>query len=781
VIAEDHYRRKGRCVFRIRALGRMAQLVGAGMVLVTAIVATGLPLSDYAYAASDTTWIAQSSGESGMRLVGVSCVSAMSCWAVGSWGTTVGTSNGGSTWSAESSGYSNWFYGVSCPTASRCWAVTVGGNVYTTANGGTTWSPQSSVSVRTSLWGVSCPTASNCWAVGQTGTIIDTGDAGTVWQQQASGTLNALYGITCAPASTSTCWSVGSAGTILATTNGGLSWSSQQSGTTQSLRAVSCSSASSCVAVGDGGVILTTSDGGSQWSPQSSGTANDLLGVSCPVGGSWCWAVGRGGTVLSGGPSSWTSESSGTTNDLYAVSCPTTAQCWAVGDWSPSGQAVIISGAAPPLNSSLPQISGPAQQGQVLFATNGTWDGAPPFTYAYQWQDCDSSGGNCANIGGATGATFTLAQSDVGSTIRVIVTATNPAGSATATSAPTVVVASAPPLPPPGFVYAEGNRLFLDGSPYRFIGLNVYWANGCSQTVSTSTLSDSLSIIHQDGGNVVRAWFFQPDVTVNGVRDWTTFDNTLQAIASQNMKVIVTLADEYGNCGDQPSTTMKDINWYQTGYQSTIYPGTTETYLDYVRDIAARYANHPEILAWQLMNEASVIQPDESCNESAGASALRAWADNVSAAIRSVDPYHLISLGTGVQGGCGYQVTSDATSNDYGYVHAGPNIDLCEYHDYYLPSTALPLDEQEEMDTCQTDDGKPFFVGETGITATTGDLLSEDTRESEFKAKFDAQFGYSNEPAQGELIWDWCAVSGGVQNDYCVRAGDPTMNLLSQY
>jgi len=82
-----------------------------------------------------------------------------------------------------------------------------------------------------------------------------------------------------------------------------------------------------------------------------------------------------------------------------------------------------------------------------------------------------------------------------------------------------------------------------------------------------------------------------------------------------------------------------------------------------------------------MINEASVVQADGTCNESAGASALRAWADDVAGVIRSVDPNHLISLGTGLQGGCGYQVTSNPSSNDYGYVHAGPNIDLCEYRD----------------------------------------------------------------------------------------------------
>src|SRR5262249_48362244 len=43
-------------------------------------------------------------------------------------------------------------------------------------------------------------------------------------------------------------------------------------------------------------------------------------------------------------------------------------------------------------------------------------------------------------------ATYTLAQADIGATIRVQVTATNPVGSASATSAPSAVVTPAPPV-----------------------------------------------------------------------------------------------------------------------------------------------------------------------------------------------------------------------------------------------------------------------------------------------------------------------------------------------
>ncbi len=77
-------------------------------------------------------------------------------------------------------------------------------------------------------------------------------------------------------------------------------------------------------------------------------------------------------------------------------------------------------------------------EGTVLTASDGTWSGNPT-KFAYQWQDCNASGGSCTAIGGATARTYTLTTADSGSTIRVTVTATSPAGSASATSEATAL------------------------------------------------------------------------------------------------------------------------------------------------------------------------------------------------------------------------------------------------------------------------------------------------------------------------------------------------------
>ena len=68
------------------------------------------------------------------------------------------------------------------------------------------------------------------------------------------------------------------------------------------------------------------------------------------------------------------------------------------------------------------------------------WVGDQPITYSYQWLRCDKNGNACKNIGGATHATYKVAQGDVTFTIRIKVTAKNTRGKSSANSAETAVV-----------------------------------------------------------------------------------------------------------------------------------------------------------------------------------------------------------------------------------------------------------------------------------------------------------------------------------------------------
>jgi Ig domain of plant-specific actin-binding protein len=115
-----------------------------------------------------------------------------------------------------------------------------------------------------------------------------------------------------------------------------------------------------------------------------------------------------------------------------------------------AGSGVAAQGSAAaanyaPTNSAAPTISGTSQAGQTLTANPGTWTSDTTPTYSYQWQRCNAQGQSCVVISGATAQTYAVQTADVGSTIRVVVSATNPSGSSSATSAQTAVVSQPGP------------------------------------------------------------------------------------------------------------------------------------------------------------------------------------------------------------------------------------------------------------------------------------------------------------------------------------------------
>jgi hypothetical protein len=108
-----------------------------------------------------------------------------------------------------------------------------------------------------------------------------------------------------------------------------------------------------------------------------------------------------------------------------------------------------------PASTESPRVTGSAIVGGTLLASTGAWTGPAPISFAYQWRRCDASGQACANVWKAVNTTYSPTAADAGRTLRIVVTARNAYGAATATSAATVTVPSvsspppAPPLPPP--------------------------------------------------------------------------------------------------------------------------------------------------------------------------------------------------------------------------------------------------------------------------------------------------------------------------------------------
>ena len=339
----------------------------------------------------------------------------------------------------------------------------------------------------------------------------------------------------------------------------------------------------------------------------------------------------------------------------------------------------------------------------------------------------------------------------------------------------TAVVAGQPsaaaPAPGPQFVTRSGTELRLNGAPYRFTGLNIYNANSTGtcwyDMVSGTTLDDSLAAIGS-GSEVFRAWFFQSFATVGGVRSWTAFDHTLAVASARGVKVVVTLANQWGDC---EASGYRNEAWYKSGYKK-LEPGGTTSYLAFVRQVVKRYKQNPTILAWQLVNEAEVKPARDGPCSAKAAKVLKAFAKDMSSEIKSIDKNHLVSLGTLGGGQCGAQ------GAEYQDVMSVRTLDLCEFHDYDY-AAAMPGDIfnglQTRLDQCAAL-SKPLFVGELGIRPTdVGGTLAD--RANTLEAKLSAQFSAG---IVGALAWAWDK-DGSTLADFDIGPGDPALGVLAAH
>jgi hypothetical protein len=331
------------------------------------------------------TWrVVPSRGRPGSALLGVTCVSATSCTAVGRGGSkTLVESWNGTAWSIVPSPNRHGIgqlSGISCVSASACTAVGTSApspsspqSQYRTlveSWNGTAWSIVPSPNPQASqgydiFSSVSCVTPAFCAAVGGRGQVSASEPLTEIWNGHAwsavpgpskldDATLESVFCV-----SVTACTAVGFQyqETVIESWNG-RAWSlvpSPDRASDPYLAGVSCTSASACTAVGayfsdaaPAEQTLAESGTGSAWSivpsPNAgSASADNLLaGLSCASARA-CAAVGSvGGSITSSvtlieawNGTRWSIVPSPVTRNvatlLYSVSCPSATMCMATG------------------------------------------------------------------------------------------------------------------------------------------------------------------------------------------------------------------------------------------------------------------------------------------------------------------------------------------------------------------------------------------------------------------------------------------------------------------
>ena len=327
------------------------------------------------------------------QLYGVSCSSAVNCWAVG-----YATPNtqlqlqqpliahwNGSSWQftatpdpTSHSRAAEAFFAVTCKSDAACWAAGNSDGQHTLAerwDGSWLYSSSPDAAgggIEDSFQSVACSSNVDCWAVGAEFDGVDQFFAhwnGMSWKRfpapiVALSTYSGLADVTCT--SSTSCWTVGNydgptSYLPLIEHWDGSAWSkiaAPSASGNNFLQSVKCNSASDCWTVG---FVENAGDpnpytwspliehwNGSSWSivfsPDDHVAVNELYGLSC-TSVSDCWAVGFSDNndpnasapralIEHWNGTSWTLVSSPSIAPfmyLYSAACTSAAQCWAVG------------------------------------------------------------------------------------------------------------------------------------------------------------------------------------------------------------------------------------------------------------------------------------------------------------------------------------------------------------------------------------------------------------------------------------------------------------------
>jgi mannan endo-1,4-beta-mannosidase len=257
------------------------------------------------------------------------------------------------------------------------------------------------------------------------------------------------------------------------------------------------------------------------------------------------------------------------------------------------------------------------------------------------------------------------------------------------------------------FVRQRDGRFMIGQKPFRFVGANVAVMY---RDEDRARMPETLRQAAQAGIKVVRVWAFGeggPDDVkpMADFADWPRhhyfrrapgewneeafvhLDKVIAEAARNNIYVQLCLTNWWRDTGG----VTQYLRWagindaaddsYKFGINNEkailFYsnPETRRLYREHLEKLATRrntitgvlYRDDPAIFGWELMNEAQVITGRWA--------ERRAWFEEMSAYLKSLDPNHLIAPGA-----WGYRSSSER--REWLADHAIPTIDYCDVHSY---------------------------------------------------------------------------------------------------
>ncbi|MBQ7258891.1 MAG: cellulase family glycosylhydrolase [Paludibacteraceae bacterium] len=261
-------------------------------------------------------------------------------------------------------------------------------------------------------------------------------------------------------------------------------------------------------------------------------------------------------------------------------------------------------------------------------------------------------------------------------------------------------------IAPSPFVKQQGGRFMLNGKPYSFIGTNIWYGailgstgQGGNRerliaeldTLAALGISNLRILVGSDGERGVLTKVEPTLQIAPGVYNDTILDGLdflLAEMNKRNMKAVLYLNNSWEWSGGygfylEHAGYGKAPRPEEAGYEAFMRhvaqfadsPEAQSLFFNYVRFIVSRtnrythtaYVDDPAIMTWQIGNEPRAFGETQK-------EGFACWLASTSALIRSIDPNHLISIGSEGIWGC------EMDSALYHRISADPNIDYLTVH-----------------------------------------------------------------------------------------------------
>jgi len=280
-------------------------------------------------------------------------------------------------------------------------------------------------------------------------------------------------------------------------------------------------------------------------------------------------------------------------------------------------------------------------------------------------------------------------------------------------------------------VSVQGTSFQVNGQPFHFLGTNNYylmtWAADPSLQADVDEVIADAALL---GLNVIRLWPFNDGESWNavqpqpGVYDETVLqglDYVLARCGELGIRVILPFVnnwDDYGGMNQyvawSPTASSHD-DFYTDGTTQADYQAFVAMLIGRQNTVTGRfYRDDPTIFAWELANE-------PRCPSDPSGDTLVAWIDTMGRFVKSLDPNHLLTVGSEgfYDDDIGPWYLDGSEGVDFLRDHAVESIDFATAHLYpdnwgVSQEATLTLLDRQIADAAE-ELQKPFILEEFGL------------------------------------------------------------------